>query len=80
LETRYADETGDDAVLSTLSINISPRLNGGRKSYGAVSKHGGRHSVAADVSGTGPLTLRDQEQASRPSLGCPFAAQLTISN
>jgi hypothetical protein len=54
-------------ALSGLSLNITPGrkvLSGAvrGKGYGGPSRRGGRHSVAADTSGTGPLTLRDQEQ------------------
>ena len=67
LKARYGEATDDEetnaGVLSALSISLSPaKPNGLGKSYGGPSKRGGRHSVAADTSGTGPLTLRDQEQ------------------
>lgn len=52
--------------LSGWSISVNPIANGrGGKSYhGGPSKRNGRHSVAADMSGTAPLTLRDQEKVS----------------
>ncbi|ORY31357.1 hypothetical protein BCR39DRAFT_89832 [Naematelia encephala] len=70
LAARYGGGTDDesDGPLSSLSLNVSPgkRPNGlgsSRTSYYAgPSRRAGRHSVAADVSSTGPLTLRDQEQ------------------
>jgi len=75
VDARYSQDTEDDAVLSTLSLNISPKANGaGRRSYGGgPSKRSGRHSVAADISTTGPLTLRDQEQVSRTRFHSPVA-------
>ncbi|ORX40156.1 hypothetical protein BD324DRAFT_648758 [Kockovaella imperatae] len=50
-------------ILSTLSINVSPaKKRGGVEGKGGKQR-GGRHSIGpGDVSGTGPLTLRDQEQ------------------
>ncbi|EIW73667.1 hypothetical protein TREMEDRAFT_26645 [Tremella mesenterica DSM 1558] len=73
LRDRYGSED-DDNVLSQLSVNISPkrRQNGvgwmggvtprAKQSYhGGPSRRNGRHSVAADV-GSGPMTLREQEQ------------------
>ena len=70
LAARYGgaddDDDDDDGLLSVVSLNISPgkKTNGHMAKaphYGGPSRRGGRHS-AADVSGTGPLTLRDQEQ------------------
>ncbi len=71
LEARYGGtDDDDDGVLSALSLNIStgkkPNGLAGKAGYRAgPSKRSGRNSVAADISGTGPLTLRDQEQVSR---------------
>jgi hypothetical protein len=73
LERRFGGDSDDEDaenVLTALSINISPgkkgRTPGGGKSsyHGGPSKRSGRHSVAADSAGAGPMTLRDQEQVS----------------
>ena len=60
------DEVDPMSVLSALSLNVSPgkkkASNGDSKSASGPSRKGGRHSVGGDVSGPGPLTLRDQEQ------------------
>jgi hypothetical protein len=83
LEQRFggdsdADQEDAENVLTALSINISPgkktqarAAGGGGKTpyHGGPSKRSGRHSVAADV-GTGPMTLRDQEQVSIRTLCC----------
>lgn len=70
LDQRYggdSDEEDAENVLTALSINISPgKQRGARTPYHTgPSKRSGRHSVANDL-GTGPLTLRDQEQVSAP--------------
>ncbi|WWD18405.1 hypothetical protein CI109_102855 [Kwoniella shandongensis] len=68
LKARYGGggDTDDEAVLSSLSLAMSPKKGGmgGRTPYhGGPSRRGGRHSVAAgDIAGNGPLTLRDQEK------------------
>ena len=67
LRARYGSEDEDEGVLSALSINVSPAKRHGTTSgkayHAGPSKRSGRHSVAADV-GSGPMTLREQEQAS----------------
>lgn len=50
-------------MLSALSINVSPAKKGGMAGSSRPSKRSGRHSVAA---GTGPMTLREQEQVRGP--------------
>ena len=65
LEARYGGTDEDEAALDMLSLSVSPgkKANGIVASqHGGPSRRGGRHSMAADVSRTGPLTLRDQEQ------------------
>lgn len=55
------DESDATGVLASLNINVTPRRGG--KAYAAgPSKRNGRHSVALE--GTGPKTLREQEQVS----------------
>ena len=69
LEARYGGTDDDDeGVLSSLSLNIipgrkaeTPMAHGKTTKINGRSRKEGRHSVA-DISGTGPLTLRDQEQ------------------
>lgn len=89
LERRFGGESEDeeaDNVLTALSINISPgkkgrTAGGGVKGayHGGPSKRSGRHSVAADSgAGTGPMTLRDQEQVSRPSKSIRSGRKLKI--
>ncbi|KAI9631943.1 uncharacterized protein MKK02DRAFT_21589 [Dioszegia hungarica] len=62
INKRYGDtddESDAAGVLASLSINITPGK--GKKGYAAgPSKRSGRHSVALE--GTGPKTLREQEQ------------------
>lgn len=66
INKRYGDtddESDAAGVLASLSINITPGK--GKKGYAAgPSKRSGRHSVALE--GTGPKTLREQEQVSLP--------------
>ncbi|OCF33425.1 hypothetical protein I316_04845 [Kwoniella heveanensis BCC8398] len=83
LEARYGGEdTDDEAVLASLSFAASPLKNGSgvpkREPYaGGPSRRGGRHSVAAgDVSGNGPMTLRDQEKQLEESKKEVFNLQL----
>jgi hypothetical protein len=60
LDARYGNtDDEDENVLSALSINVSPAKKGGMAGSRGPSKRSGRHSVAA---GTGPMTLREQEQ------------------
>ncbi|GFZ45294.1 hypothetical protein JCM24511_03020 [Saitozyma sp. JCM 24511] len=60
LDARYGNtDDEDENVLSALSINVSPAKKGGVAGSSRPSKRSGRHSVAA---GTGPMTLREQEQ------------------
>lgn len=58
-------ETDEDAagILTSLSINISPK-KGGRAGQAGGSKRNARRSVAASDAASGPMTLREQEQAS----------------
>jgi hypothetical protein len=65
LDARYGNtDDEDENVLSALSINVSPAKKGGMAESRGPSKRSGRHSVAA---GTGPMTLREQEQVRGPA-------------
>ena len=61
LEARYTEPTEDDAILSSLSLNVSPKL-GASQRHRPSTKASGKGGAAGDVSVNGPLTLRDQEQ------------------
>lgn len=84
IEARYGRNVDDDndddkdGGLSVLSLSVTPgkKMSGlGNAAYnGGPSRRGGRHSVAADITGTGPLTLRDQEQVRNFGLGRDYSS------